>query len=344
MAGSVKRTMALAALAAPGAAMLCAVGVVVIAQAGAAQTREETAEALAAAMAGQIETAVAREASMLEYLAEQSLPARALRADSPRGLVEQTQRRLASYFPDALGLRLIPAGLDAPDDSATPPIGYADLALIRAAEAGRVPGAAVHRFGSGQAYLVLLRSLPPADGAAPGHLLLYLPTDTLNRWLAAALPAGGYAEMHQVIEDAEPFVFASAGDRTLAGRAPFKVAEIRGTSWRLVVHPAPQLARFGAGALWMLAGVVLLGGVMAGAVVLLIGWRLTRGLRADLALLVGTGRDFAAGQLRENYPTQLAEVTGAAEALNADLRQVAARGAAGQPRPSGEGATPDIDL
>lgn len=347
MAGSVRRLTMMIALAAPGMAALGGAGAVLI-SAGALGTARQGAEAaVVTAMAGQIAVAVRREAATVEYLAAQALPARAVTAGPSDPLLQQTERRLQSYFPGALGVRLVPRGFADLDESGEPPIGYADLALIRAAETGGgLQPPAVHGFGTDRAYVVLMRSI--GDPAAPvGHLLLYLPATRLSEWLAASLPPGGYAQILQVPDGGAPFAVAQAGSADGAANNEFRAVAISGTNWQLAYRAHAGLGTLGMNRALLLFGIVLACGLAAGAVAMVIGGQLSRRLRADLAVLVSAVRDFAAGNPREHYATDLDDVTGAGGAIIADLRSAGGRQSASRrsaDRPDGDSATPDIDL
>src|SRR5690625_285792 len=94
-------------------------------------------------------------------------------ADTERLAVLQAsyQRQL----PDSLRLMFLPAGLNTPDLEAEPPLGYAVIEMLRAAEReGKAPAPEVHLAGQPSAHVNLVQPIQGAEGVI-GHVLVSYP-------------------------------------------------------------------------------------------------------------------------------------------------------------------------
>jgi phosphomannomutase/phosphoglucomutase len=96
-------------------------------------------------------------------------------------------------LPGVLRLAFLPAGLDKPDLRAEPPIGYAVIEMLRAAERDqKAPPPEVHLSGQPGAHVNLVQPVLGADGVA-GHLLASYPVS----WLQQALNGSGSISLLQ---------------------------------------------------------------------------------------------------------------------------------------------------
>ncbi len=196
------------------------------------------------------------------------------------GGLSEVEQQLTARIPEALGVRLIAPGMAQLDEQGQPSIGYAILELIRRADAGAVPRMEVHRPGTEQAQLVVVRPVRE-NGEILGTALIGLDPKLLDEWLRIAATDGGYYELRQAGSPA----LTSAGTRSGSAGAPVREM-VAGTALDLTLVPSASAgpAKSTQGTLLLLA----LGGVALAVAVafLLLAAVLRRLLKEDLARLV----------------------------------------------------------
>ena len=76
------------------------------------------------------------------------------------------EEKLRYAIPDAINVQLLPPGLDRVDESRSPPLSYAALAQLRAAEASaQPPMAEVHLFNTPQQHVNIVRRVEDPAGS-----------------------------------------------------------------------------------------------------------------------------------------------------------------------------------
>ncbi|MGD2082740.1 MAG: phosphomannomutase/phosphoglucomutase [Chromatiales bacterium] len=241
--------------------------------------------------------------------------------------------RVARMLPGALRVRLLPAGWDQLDDSATPHLSFASLELVREAERSGAPTAfEVHHPGSDQAHVAVVLPVKAADGSVVGTVHAALSPQWLGDLMAQAGPATGAAlGLRQRVSDGEsPFVAGSAVD-DVAGAVP-----VEGSIWEVAYRPLP-----GGYALGLSAALWVVPLVMLGLVALALLWqvrRVQRALRADQVAAIEVLEGALSGRPPMRPPLQLVEsepLLARVESVRASARRGAGEDAKAQEKRRG---------
>ena len=249
---------------------------------------------------------------------------------------EKKAAALGYLFPDAIRIRLLQPGLDKEDLSASPPITFAAVDMIRQAETKETPPPLeVHGAGTPQQHVNLVRRVLDRSGKhIVGHLMVSFSMQPLHRLLTApGVP--GYAELQQ-----STLVVDSRGDAALKQGAPAGTASIPGSRWRVTYWP-PAAAGAGSlltGTLAALGAAVLL--ILVAA--LLLYRRIAAALRRDQATLLAIVKDMRDGRKGE-YAARLAELHDTVELMARTASVGAARPVAVQAGGGDREAAPVVD-
>lgn len=224
-------------------------------------------------------------------------------ADAMRAVEADLQGRLA----DVIQVRLLPAGLDRPDDSGPAPLGYAGLDLLRRAVSSGRAAAEVHQVKSERPYLALA-----------------LPVSEQGRNLGALFMAWDLRFLVNIVESSPEFpgrlqlVQSGGGDHYVLARGPGRMTgaldhaavKVPDSIWTVSYGLAPQSGAFG-------DYMIMIGVGVAAALVLLLAvflqWRmLARDLRADMSVVVNLGESI---MRRENPATHQPRIAAAGDAI-----------------------------
>ncbi len=232
--------------------------------------------------------------------------------------LEQRLQMLQEVIPNVVRLRVVGPDELEPDTTTVPSLSYACLDLVRQAESGKRPGVEVHKLGTRDQHIDLVRSIKDADGTA-GTLLLSLDTAILSQWLKPNLPAGSYVELIQSAGGGSTLLVA-AGDSVLKANHALHSARVAGSAWELHYWERAQLAAKGdqgmvflalvAGAALLVAIIVLVFAVMAD--------RLVNG---DLMRLMSLVVSLFQGKQPRAIAVKMAEMRHSVQALEQVYRQ-----------------------
>ncbi len=256
--------------------------------------------------------------------------------------LQQRESELAYLFPGSVRVRILPPGLNEPDDTATPPLSYAALDMLRRAETSETPPAAeVHLFGQPQQHINIVRRILSASGRRIiGVIMVSLPLPALQEALDAPKLSRGYGEVWQTVSKGAPVVLAKRGTQSLRNGNPTVTVDIPGSTWKVAYwSEAGSFTSSGEG-LWVIAGSSI---VIFGLLLIIILRSFGRVLKQDQTLLLGAVRDARNGRMQPTYALQLKECAGsidgvrqlfqdeAAAAMPAGRRTAAAPGSASAP-------------
>lgn len=193
--------------------------------------RGDIPRATAGLLATQVRSDIVGIKRRLALAAEQP-DVRAALEDGSGDAMQAAVTGLRPAFPGAIRLALFPAGHDSTELDADPPVGYALLDMLRAAETNAEQiGPEGHRLGSGDAHVNLVQ--PVGSGRDVfGHLVLSLPPD----WMRGTLGAGDVVDGRVELLQGGDGVLHAQG----AGNAPglAHTARVPGTEWRVRFEPA----------------------------------------------------------------------------------------------------------
>lgn len=147
------------------------------------------------------------------------------------------RERVVRMLPGSTGVRVIRPGMHEPDSVQA--LGYACLDLARQAEAGKRPPLELHFAGAEAQHLEMVRPVRSGEEVI-ASLAVTLDRALAQRWLAEAIPEGGYAELLQI----------AGGNRLTVGKAGAADARsgaghevpVPGTSWLVAYWVPPKAA------------------------------------------------------------------------------------------------------
>ncbi len=247
--------------------------------------------------------------SSMGLLAKDPAIADLLMTQDTAGLRNREQS-LGYLFPNAVNIQLLPPGIEDINDEVSPPLGYAALAQMRAAESGEAaPLAEVHLYNTPQQHInIVQRVMDPAGGGVVGHLMLSLSGDTLTQLLGGVQDLGGYVELQQVGAKGAPVQVASYGDLEYKGGAPDAVRDVDGSRWQVAYWSAhSSLAYLGKLGTLVMVVFLLAAGLLVFMIVSLFR-RLSAALQQDQVSLVTLMKDFRDHQVGKEYPAGLREM------------------------------------
>lgn len=227
--------------------------------------------------------------------------------DADRSAREESLRYV---FPTAINVRLMPPGITMTDPQASPPLSYAALAQMAAAETGdEPPPVEVHLFNTPQQHVNIVRKvMDPAGTGVVGHIMLSLSNDVLQGILDDLKELHGYIELRQAGEKGAPVVVAARGDPAIRSGEPERVVPIEQTRWQIAWWPeTSSLAYLSGISLWVLGALLLTALLFAGLVTVLFR-RLSAALRQDEVTIVTLMKDFRDGKVRRDQGGGLAEL------------------------------------
>ena len=224
--------------------------------------------------------------------------------------VQSREESLRYIFPKAINVQLLAPGITTRDMDASPPLSYAALAQMRAAEAGEdEPPIEVHLFNTPQQHInITRRVMDPAGGGIAGHLMVSLSSDVLQNTLGNIQELDGYIELQQDGAKGAPVVIATYGEPSLKQGDADRVVRIEGSRWQVVWWPATSgLVLLGAISMWVLGAFLLAAAILVALIIFLIR-KIKNALRVDQVSAVTIMKDFRDGRVRREHPSGLAEM------------------------------------
>lgn len=196
--------------------------------------QKQHAKAATQALAGSVTATLQQRRELIQGLARESGLAKLFDQTVPQSL-QAEQARLTRLVPDALRIRLLPAGTSEPDTRETPNMGYASLLLLRQAEKSEaVLPAELHQFGTTHQHIAIAAGIPAAgSGGIRGVLHAAFPADTLQKLLDSVDDYAGRVEIQQVISGKPPLMLAGKGSQPATGVDPDGVIPLQGSIWQI---------------------------------------------------------------------------------------------------------------
>lgn len=246
------------------------------------QANDVSARGAMLSMAGQLSAVVDARREQLRMLALLPQVVAALDAGKQADVQRAATAALKSS-PDALQLRLFPAGRDpAPDAGGVAPFGYAGVDMVKRALRGKFGPAEVHQLATGSPYLALALPVRQAN-VVRGVLFGAWPLKPI-RQIATAIPA--FSGEFQLLQG-NSVVLAGSGP-TDPLQLPDGNEPVTGTIWSLAYKLRPVTGDTGSWVVLLVAG----GGLAVWLLVLLLQYRVLGGdLRQDMASLVYLGEE-----------------------------------------------------
>jgi phosphomannomutase/phosphoglucomutase len=262
------------------------------------------------------EQVAARVAAMAKYysastslLAKDPEIAELLMQGTPADL-RAREESLRYVFPTAINVQLVPPGLVELDMETSPPLSYAALSQMRAAESSALGAPIeVHLFNTPQQHVnIVRRVMDPAGSGVVGHIMLSLSNDVLLDILTDLQQMNGYLELQQAGAKGAPVVVATYGDPDSGDGDPGMVLPVNGSRWQVAYWPAVSTIVFlGSISIWVLAAFMVASVVMVFLILFLFS-RLINAVNLDQVSMVTLMKDFRDGRVKREYPCGLVEM------------------------------------
>ncbi|HHJ12001.1 MAG TPA: hypothetical protein ENK00_02370, partial [Chromatiales bacterium] len=216
-------------------------------------------------------------------------------------------RELRRPFPWALTLRFLPAGLEQPDKTVEPQIGFACLDMIREARKTRqAPPVEVHVPGTPQQHIDIIQPVLSTDGKRVLAILqMPLKVEALNQWLKTLTVKGGYVSLVQTVANRAGVQLAQYGDANVRSEGRSAEIAVPGTRWKVNLW-VPREGELGLFGTWYLL-VLLVGALMSFLLILLLWRSLSRTISFDLENFMHMMADELRGRKAHQYPLMLPE-------------------------------------
>jgi phosphomannomutase/phosphoglucomutase len=286
-------------------------------QSGEKRQVETAAQLLAAA----ISTNLQQQSALIQGLARQPGLAGILNGSDETGLAGE-QARLTRLVPDALRVRLLPAGFNEPDTSEMPNMGYASLLLLRKAEKGdAVLPAELHQFGTPHQHIAIASGISsPQGGRIAGVIHAAYSIDALKKIVNRIEALPGRIEVQQVLSDKKPLAIIGKGDKPSGEQTPDGVIPVKGTIWQVAYWGGTGLPFDVMGSLQLLVPGVLLFLLMA-LLLLRLSQQMTNALKRDQQAILSLTEALVVGRPPKAQPARLGDLQSTLEVMEHQIRE-----------------------
>ena len=264
-------------------------------------------------LAGQASAIINSYNGIMNALANDAGVVSAIASDSARTAKEQ---ELSALFPSAARIKLLTTGPHEVDNTITPQLGYACIAMVEQAEKQKgIVSAEVHQLGNTHQHIDLVQRIMSSDGqTVAGTLLISLKVPEFKNVIGKTNLGSGYMELRQYTGN-EFVALIKNGNNSLASSDPDAIVNVAGTTWKV--------AYWGEEMNWSLLSPeqTMVWGVILGSVLLLamvsfaFKKTLNNTIRNDLVVIINLVKDIASGKLKSNYNVRLYGFRGAIENL-----------------------------
>lgn len=248
-------------------------------------------------------------------------------------------QELARLLPGVWRVRLLPPGVNQVDTSTAPPLGYADLQMLRMAEQrDAFPPVEVELPGTAQAHFSLMHRIVGNDQSLLGVLMATYSPQVVGRSVAQLELDGGAVELRQ----GGSVVLARRGAHA-AGRSDAVTVRVPGSRWNLVYWAGREGGQMIA-ADWTAYAAIYGVVVVVLAIVIYLAFRALAGaMRRDQVTILNLVKDILNRRLAPNYPVRLAGSRVSVELLLGMGQEYAAAPSRGQPAAAkAESPVPDL--
>ncbi|MEN8166727.1 MAG: phosphomannomutase/phosphoglucomutase [Pseudomonadota bacterium] len=229
--------------------------------------------------------------------------------------------QLKAILPGAMRVRLLPVGIDQPDASAVPPLGYASLEQLRLAEkqAGVLP-AEVHQFSTPQQHISMVAAVRErGTGPVVGLIQALFSMDGLGTALDSLGDYAGRIEVRQVASNAQPFSLLHKGPEGVDRERPAGALAVEGSIWE-VVYWAISGRRDGLqNELVLLSGVLLV--LLVSALLFFLMEAIRQALERDQRSILSLVEALIVGRPPKQYQAHLADMQATLDVLQHQIKE-----------------------
>ncbi|HEY8037020.1 MAG TPA: phosphomannomutase/phosphoglucomutase [Methylobacter sp.] len=273
-------------------------GVYWISAAQIAQSKQDSAAAVAQSVALGISAQVNLLTNMLEKMAQDPEVLAAVTSGDAAQLTAMSAK-LEKHLPDILKVRLLLPGVSELDDKSVPKMGYADLDMVRETfTKNQLP--AVQGDNGPDRHLAITRRIMQNDQAV-GVILASLNYGFIGKTVQAAELKDGHLELKQAA-----LVLGAAGQPANAEPADdAQKIKVANTGWEMHYQPVGTVSPVG---LNIIVGIVMFS-VSLALLGFFIGYRKLSGLLTqDMGSVLKACKDMMTHKLQDTYPVKLTEM------------------------------------
>lgn len=280
-----------------------------------AQVYKQQSEVIAASYSGQIAELLRGYSDSMELLVKDPGLVQLLAEGNPDA-IKSKEQALEYIFPSSIRIKLLPAGITEPDSKMTPNLGYACLDLLQESEAKGKANAEVHKHGTPQQHIDLVRRVVDQNAQLTGNLLVTLSVPILKQTMGYLKVQNAYLELQQRASG-NTITLASRGDQSLK-QGIANIAKVAGSSWQMAYWSAGS-AGVGLENEIIFAGVFVAVLVAIGVLLFLMYRKLISVLKQDQISVIQLVKDMIDGKPVNQYVARLTNCRGMIE----QLRQMA---------------------
>jgi len=213
-------------------------------------------------------------------------------------LLNTTAAKLERHFPNVLKIRLLPPGINEPDQQTTPKMGFADLDMVRETfTANQFPG--IQGDLGPDRHLAITRGIIK-NKQVIGVILASLNYDFIGKTIQAAKITEGYIELKQA-----SLLIGSAGTNSESLHSQKVEIAVPNTNWKLTYWYSKG-ANFGE--FTLIISFIIVPGLLA-ILSFIIGYRrLSDLISEDLSTVMKAFKDVMTSKLQGNYPVNMIEM------------------------------------
>lgn len=278
-----------------GMILIAGVGVYWLSASDIDQARQQESEAMAKNAASSIATHIRLITATLDKMAQDpEVFTAVLTRNKP--MIELAATKLEQHLPDSLKIRLLPADIKEPDESASPRMGFADLEMARAALSGTPPPAI--QGENTDRHLAIARKITLNDKVS-GVILASLDYSFTHKYLNTAANHHVALELRQ-----SKLVLAKAGSFENDKQKNLPVP-VPGTDWIVAYQTGQQGNSFNIPVIFMIILPAFFGGLA-----FYVGYRgVSEILSQDVQNLMKMFKDMMTNNLQGSYPFHLGELS-----------------------------------
>jgi len=271
------------------------VGVLGLSQSTLNKAKQQAATDLATGIAYGVSAQMALLEQSVEQLATDDEVILAIESADPAWM-EKVSDKVQKVVPNALKIRLLPANVNAIDETTVPNMGYADLYMVKKTLTAKQPAIIQ---GEGENRHLAITAPIKKQGQVIGVVLASLKFDFIKGTLDNALIKDSFIEISQ-----ENVVLESGGDKTLKNDAPQQISTLN-TPWKISYWStgARDFADIG-----IIMGVVVFFALLMTGALFYGYWQMTVLLKKDQNKVLEAVKDLMTGKELGGYQVSLTEM------------------------------------
>ena len=275
--------------------LVAGIGAYWLSRADVAQAQQEKAAAIAKGAALGVSASIGLLNNTLDKMAQDPEVLTAVTVGN-QAMLDMTAAKLEKFLPGVMKIRLLLPEVSEPDVKNFPPMGFADLDMVRETlTSNQSPGI---QGDKADRHLAIARRITQ-NGQAIGVILASMNYEFIDKHLAAAAVADGYMDIMQ-----GRALLAAVGNRINAEQNETDRINVANTDWVVNYQYAESTTGINFGAI-----AIIVMSALAGLLACVVAYRhLSEMLSRDLNNLMKAFKDMMTHNLQGNYPFQLSEM------------------------------------